>query len=113
MQNADRIWNLIDAKREDFLGLSDRIWEMPEIAYTEYRSVEEHRKMLETQGFAIAENPAGIPTAVIGGAGNGWPVIAILGALRQRHPTDSATPGHERRRVFGVSLILVKSQVRL
>lgn len=69
MQNADRIWNLIDAKREDFLGLSDRIWEMPEIAYTEYRSVEEHRKMLETQGFAITENPAGIPTAVIGEAG--------------------------------------------
>jgi len=79
MQNTDRIWDLIDAKREDFFGLSDRIWGMPEIAYTEYRSAEEHRKMLQEQGFAITQGPAGIPTAVIGEAGSGGPVIAILG----------------------------------
>ncbi|MBO6560397.1 MAG: amidohydrolase [Nisaea sp.] len=79
MSNAELIWDLVDEHREDFIGLSDRIWGMPEIAYTEYRSVEEHRKMLEQYGFRVTENVGGIPTAVMGEAGEGGPVIAVLG----------------------------------
>ncbi|MFE0753627.1 M20 family metallopeptidase [Inquilinus sp. NPDC058860] len=79
MQNSDKIWQLVDAKRTEFEGLSDRIWGMPEIAYTEYRSVAEHTAMLRAQGFGVTENLAGIPTAVMGEAGEGGPVIAILG----------------------------------
>lgn len=79
MQNSDKIWQLVDAKRTEFEALSDRIWGMPEIAYTEYRSVAEHTAMLKTQGFRVTENLAGIPTAVMGEAGEGGPVIAILG----------------------------------
>ena len=52
---------------------------MPELAYGEYRSAAEHRQMLEREGFRIEENLAGIPTAVLGEAGEGGPVIAILG----------------------------------
>jgi aminobenzoyl-glutamate utilization protein B len=52
---------------------------MPEICYTEYRSVAEHRAMLEKEGFRITEDLAGIPTAVMGEAGEGGPVVAILG----------------------------------
>lgn len=79
MQNTDRIWAIVDDKREAYLKLSDDIWGMPELAYGEYRSVAEHRKMLEAEGFAITDAPADIPTAVIGTAGSGGPVIAILG----------------------------------
>ena len=79
MQNSQKIWQLVDARREAYEALSDRIWEMPEICYTEYRSVAEHRAMLEEEGFRITENLAGIPTAVMGEAGEGGPVIAILG----------------------------------
>lgn len=79
MQNSDKIWQLVDAKRTEFEGLSDRIWGMPEIAYTEYRSVAEHTAMLNAQGFRVTESLAGIPTAVMGEAGEGGPVIAILG----------------------------------
>ncbi|MDR6288130.1 MULTISPECIES: M20 family metallopeptidase [Inquilinus] len=79
MQNSDKIWQLVDAKRTEFVGLSDRIWGMPEIAYTEYRSVAEHTAMLQAQGFRVTESLAGIPTAVMGEAGEGGPVIAILG----------------------------------
>ncbi len=79
MQNTDQIWNLVDAKRKPFADLSDRIWDAPEIAYTEYTAVEEHTAMLRQQGFKISKNPAGIPTAVVGEAGEGGPVIAILG----------------------------------
>lgn len=79
MQNAEPIWQLVDAKREGFVALSDRVWGMPEIAYTEYRSVAEHTAMLREQGFRVTENVADIPTAVVGEAGEGGPVIAILG----------------------------------
>ena len=77
--NTDRIWSLVDAKREPFQQLSDRIWGMPEIAYTEHRSVAEHVAVLEAEGFRITKNLAGIPTAVMGEAGTEGPVIAILG----------------------------------
>jgi aminobenzoyl-glutamate utilization protein B len=79
MQNAETIWTLVDAKRDDFTALSDRVWGMPETCYTERRSVAEHAAELRRQGFAVTENVAGIPTAVIGEAGSGGPVIAILG----------------------------------
>jgi aminobenzoyl-glutamate utilization protein B len=79
MQNSEEIWRLVDAKKEDFEALSDRVWGMPEIAYTEHRSVAEHLAMLEAQGFRVTRNLAGIPTAVMGEAGEDGPVIAILG----------------------------------
>ncbi|HMK79027.1 MAG TPA: M20 family metallopeptidase [Xanthobacteraceae bacterium] len=79
MQNSEKIWQHVDARKDDYEALSDRVWGMPEIAYTEYRSAAEHKAMLEREGFRIGENLAGIPTAVMGEAGDGGPVIAILG----------------------------------
>ena len=79
MQNAEQIWNLVDAKRDAFTALADRVWGMPETCYTEHRSVAEHLSELQRQGFSVTENVAGIPTAVMGEAGEGGPVIAILG----------------------------------
>jgi len=79
MQNTDEIWRLVDAKREPFAALSDRVWGMPELLYTEIRSSAEHVAMLKDQGFRISDGLAGIPTAVMGEAGEGGPVVAILG----------------------------------
>ena len=79
MQNSDQIWQLVDNHRPEFEALADRIWEIPEIAYTEYRSVAEHTLMLKGLGFRVKENLADIPTAVMGEAGEGGPIIAILG----------------------------------
>lgn len=79
MQNSEQIWQLVDKRRDAYEALSDRIWEMPEICYTEFRSVAEHRAMLEQEGFRISENLAGMPTAIMGEAGEGGPVIAVLG----------------------------------
>ena len=79
MQNEERVWQLVDTRRGDYEGLADRIWEMPEIAYNEYKSCAEHTQMLEQEGFRVTQNLAGIPTAVMGEAGDGGPVIAILG----------------------------------
>ncbi|HVC60278.1 MAG TPA: M20 family metallopeptidase [Acetobacteraceae bacterium] len=79
MQNAEEIWSLVDARQEPFIELSDRVWGMPELCYGEFRSCAEHTAMLERQGFRVTRNVAGIPTAVLGEAGEGGPVIAILG----------------------------------
>ena len=79
MQNSEPIWDLVEEHRPEFEALSDRVWGMPEIAYTEYASVAEHATMLRQQGFTVTDNVAGIPTAVMGEAGEGGPIIAILG----------------------------------
>ncbi|MFL5020871.1 MAG: M20 family metallopeptidase [Microvirga sp.] len=78
-KNASDIWGLVEAKREVFFALSDRIWEMPELNFEEHHSCAEHIAVLKQQGFRIARNVAGIPTAVMGEAGEEGPVIAILG----------------------------------
>ncbi|MBB5515589.1 aminobenzoyl-glutamate utilization protein B [Rubricella aquisinus] len=79
MQNTDPIWDHVDRHRDDFITLSDRVFDTPETLYAEHKSVAEHKRMLQSQGFTLTENAAGIPTAVVGEAGEGGPVIAILG----------------------------------
>ena len=79
MQNTDDIWPLVDAKRAEFEAMADRVWDTPEINFTETASVAEHVAMLERQGFRITRGVAGMPTAVIGEYGSDGPVIAILG----------------------------------
>lgn len=79
MSNGPRIWEHVDGLAERFVELSDKVWEMPELNYEEYRSSAEHLSMLREQGFRIETGLAGMPTAVMGEAGTGGPVIAFLG----------------------------------
>ena len=79
MDNRSSVWRQVDQARERFVALADRVWGMPEVCYTEVRSVAEHIEQLSVEGFRITRNVAGIPTAVIGEAGEGGPVIAFLG----------------------------------
>ena len=79
MQNIEPIWRHIETHETDLVGLSDRVWGMPETLYAEYQSCAEHTAVLRQKGFAVTEEVAGIPTAVMGEAGAGGPVIAILG----------------------------------
>ena len=79
MQNSEPIWQYVEDRKSAFVELSDRIFDMPEIAYTEHRSAAEHAAMLERQGFSVSSGVAGVPTAMIGEAGSEGPVIAILG----------------------------------
>ncbi len=79
MRNTEEIWTHVDRKSEPYIELADRVWGMPELAYGEHRSAAEHLAMLEREGFRITSNLAGIPTALMAEAGEGGPVIAILG----------------------------------
>ena len=95
MDNSEPIWRLVDAKKDAFEALSDRIWGMPELQYAEHRSVAEHIKELEREGFRITRDLADIPTAVMGEAGEGGPVIALLGEF---DALPGLEPGGGRRR---------------
>jgi aminobenzoyl-glutamate utilization protein B len=79
MQNSEESWRRVDEKKEQFIALSDRIWDTPELCYAEARSCAEHVAMLEQEGFRVTRNVADIRTAVVGEAGEGGFVIAILG----------------------------------
>ncbi len=78
-RNSHEVWDLADAKSPAFFAMSDRIWGTPELNYQEVRSAAEHAAMLDREGFAVVRAVAGLPTAVMGEAGRGGPVIAILG----------------------------------
>ncbi|MEM7268841.1 MAG: M20 family metallopeptidase [Pseudomonadota bacterium] len=77
--NEHPIWPFISAEEPRFRALSDRVWATPETCYGEHKSAAAHREELAHQGFEITENVANIPTAVMGEAGSGGPVIAFLG----------------------------------
>ncbi len=106
MRNTEEIWRLVEAKKEAFAALSDRVWGMPELAYAEHRSSAEHLAMLDAQGFRITRELAAIPTAVMGEAGEGGPVIAILGeydalpglsqeaGIAEKRPVEANGHGH-------------------
>ncbi|MBP1848942.1 M20 family metallopeptidase [Rhizobium halophytocola] len=79
MNNSDLVWALVDDKAPAFAELSDRIWDTPETNYLEYAAAAEHADMLRREGFRLTEGVADLPTAVMGEAGEGGPVIAILG----------------------------------
>ena len=79
MRNIERIWQIVDEKRDGYIALADRVWDTPELAYGEHRSAAEHLAMLEREGYRVTREVAGIPTAVMAEAGEGGPVIAILG----------------------------------
>ncbi|HEX3350354.1 MAG TPA: M20 family metallopeptidase [Acetobacteraceae bacterium] len=77
--NADEIWAFVDAKSDVFAALADRIWDMPETNYREFRSAAAHEATLRGESFRTTVGIAGLPTAVMGEAGEDGPVVAILG----------------------------------
>lgn len=79
LKNVKPVWEQVDAHKEKFFELSNLIWDNPELNYQEFFAVKEHSRVLNSEGFSVKEALGGIPTAVMGEAGNGGPVIAILG----------------------------------
>lgn len=79
MKNIDSIWECVDDCSGVAIELSDAVWAVPELNFDEYRSCTLHTKMLEETGFRVTRNVAGLPTAVMGEAGEEGPVIAFLG----------------------------------
>ncbi|MGE7917616.1 M20 family metallopeptidase [Viridibacillus sp. NPDC093762] len=79
MELQKLISDLVEQKRDKTIELSDKVWETPEIYFQEYKSSEYIIHALETEGFQVEKEVAGLKTAFIGTFGSGKPVVAILG----------------------------------
>ena len=69
----------IDREREAICTASDLVWDNPETAFLEYKSMEILCDLLTKEGFEVKQNVANIPTAFTGTFGSGKPVIGFLG----------------------------------
>lgn len=69
----------VDRERGPICLASDKIWENPETAFQEFKSVEILCGLLEQEGFKVEKNLAGIATAFSASYGHGKPVVGILG----------------------------------
>ena len=74
-----RIIDVIESKKEKLTAVADNIWENPETAFTEYKSVESLCSLLESEGFEVEKGVADVETAFTGKFGKGKPVVGILG----------------------------------
>jgi len=69
----------IDANRDRLYGMSDSIWDHPEVCYHEAYAAGLFCQALREEGFEVRTRQAGIETAFSGSFGHGSPVIGILG----------------------------------
>lgn len=58
MDNRNDLWRHVDANKERLIALSERVWGMPEVCYTETRSSAEHEAELAHQGFRVTKGIA-------------------------------------------------------
>jgi aminobenzoyl-glutamate utilization protein B len=72
------IMESIDRKNERLIQVSDKIWEYAEIALLEYESSKLLEELLESEGFTVEKDVAGLPTAFVAAYGSGSPVMGIL-----------------------------------
>ena len=79
MDSINKISNLIEQKKDKFIALSNKIWEVPELHFEEHQSSAYLIGALEEEGFEVERGVAGLSTAFVGSFGTGKPVVGILG----------------------------------
>ena len=79
MDSINTISNLIEQKKDKFIALSNKIWEVPELHFEEHQSSAYLIGALEEEGFEVEKGVAGLSTAFVGSFGTGKPVVGILG----------------------------------
>ncbi|WP_054686281.1 amidohydrolase [Microbacterium sp. No. 7] len=79
MDKKTRIAAIVADLGARFIGLSDEIWDRPEMRWAEHFAVERQRALAVEYGFRVQDRVGGLPTAFSAEYGHGGPVIAILG----------------------------------
>ena len=69
---------VIDENAGMLCGISDAIWDEPELGFREFKAVELLTEQLREKGFTLQENLAGVPTAFAATFGSGKPHLGIL-----------------------------------
>ena len=79
IQRFSLIDTLVEARRDAYIRLSDRIWDLSDTRWKEFHSVEAQIELLEREGFRVTRNLAGLPTAFVAQAGDEGAVAGFLG----------------------------------
>ena len=93
--------SLLEREAPRLEALADRIWGLAELRYAERESAALHADALAAAGFRVTRGVAGIPTAFVAEAGEGGPVIGLLGeydalsGLNQQSGALSCAPSLE------------------
>ncbi|TEU10932.1 amidohydrolase, partial [Candidatus Bathyarchaeota archaeon] len=74
-----KAWDWIDEHREEFIDVSDEIWEYAEYGLCEDKSSRLVAEKLREHGFRVEHGVAGMPTAIYAEWGEGKPVITAQG----------------------------------
>lgn len=78
MMDKKAVVDFLTAHAEEYYQVSDRIWDQPEVCYTEHESAAILAQALEKEGFQTEWGLAGIETAFRCTWGKGKPRIGIL-----------------------------------
>ncbi len=87
----------IDEHAGIFTGVSDAVWDNPELSLKEFKSAKIYCDTLRENGFEVSEGLCGVPTAFCGRYGSGRPVIGILGEFDALSGLSQAAGEAERR----------------
>ncbi len=105
MSGFDIIAETIESRRDEFVDLSDTIWEYAEVGLQEHKSAEAQADYLRRAGFEVEMGVARMPSAFVASYGSGEPVIAFLGEydalphtsqkpVPWQEPLEEDAPGH-------------------
>ncbi len=87
----------IDEKSKMLTGMSDFLWDHPEIGYHETKAAKLFCETLQQEGFTVERPLAGIPTAFSGTFGSGAPIIGFLGEFDALPGLSQAAQCPEKR----------------
>jgi aminobenzoyl-glutamate utilization protein B len=75
----DKVIKWIEAHKDGFIKISDKVWELAELGLVEFKSAMLHVKTLKKHGFDVEHGVAGMPSAFIATWGDGKPIIGFMG----------------------------------
>ena len=79
MSYSQELAQLIEARKEEFTNISDKIWGFAESRFQEFQSSNLQAEYMRSQGFRVTIGVAGEDTAFIAEYGHGKPIVELLG----------------------------------
>ena len=89
------LYDYIQTRADEFIAVSDQIWEYAELSLNEYKSVECYLEFLKKEGFEIREQVANVPTAFAASYGTASTLSnTVLEKLIQKNLEAAPLPGY-------------------
>lgn len=106
MTKQEQIGFFVEEHRQEFIQVSDGIWNAAELGLREYHSARILIDCLKAHDFEVTTGLADIPTAFVASWGSGHPIVGILGEFdalpslsqeagcNEHKPVTEGAPGH-------------------